>query len=68
MQKYEGKALAIVVFESLMAIFYCLAGLSMIFWQKMELFIASPKVRLIVGVVLLLYGAFRVYRAIKKLF
>lgn len=68
MKKYAGKALAIVVFESAMALFYLIAGLGLLFWQRAELLIQHTVVRNVIGVLFLLYGIFRVYRAIKKLF
>ncbi len=66
MQKYEGKALAILVFESAMAVFYVVAGAGLLFWQKAEVIIQHPVARIAIGAILLLYGIFRVYRAIKK--
>ncbi len=67
MQKYEGKALAIMIFESAMAVFYLLAGIGLLFWQKAETIIQNQPIRIVIGIFLLLYGIFRVYRAIKKL-
>lgn len=67
MQKYEGKALAIMIFESAMAVFYLLAGVGLLFWHKAETIIQNQPIRIVIAVLFLLYGIFRVYRAIKKL-
>lgn len=68
MQKYDGKALALVIFESVMAVFYLVAGVSLLVWEKAEVLIQFKTIRIVVGVVILLYGIFRVYRAIRKIF
>lgn len=68
MQKYEGKELAIVIFESAMAVFYVLAGIGLILWKRADTVIQSPALRIAIAVILLIYSIFRVYRAIKKIF
>ena len=68
MQKYDGKDLALVIFESIMAVFYLVAGVSLLVWERAEVLIQFKTIRIIVGVVILLYGIFRVYRAIRKIF
>ncbi|MDO4725695.1 MAG: hypothetical protein Q4A56_00540 [Porphyromonadaceae bacterium] len=67
MQKYKGKALAIMIFESAMAVFYLLAGVGLLLWHKAETIIQNQPIRIVIAVLFLLYGIFRVYRAIKKL-
>ncbi|EFI16399.1 conserved hypothetical protein [Bacteroidetes oral taxon 274 str. F0058] len=68
MQKYKGRELALLVFESAMAVFYVLAGIGLLMWKRADTVIQSSAIRIAVAVILLLYGIFRVYRAIKKLF
>ena len=68
MQKYKGRELALLVFESAMAVFYVLAGIGLLMWKRADTVIQSSAIRIAVSVILLLYGIFRVYRAIKKLF
>ena len=68
MQKYKGRELALLVFESAMAIFYVLAGVGLLMWKRADTVIQSSAIRIAVAVVLLLYGIFRIYRAIRKLF
>lgn len=68
MQKYKGRELALLVFESVMAVFYVLAGIGLLMWKRADTVIQSSAIRIAVAVILLLYGIFRVYRAIKKLF
>ena len=68
MQQYKGRELALLVFESAMAVFYVLAGIGLLMWKRADTVIQSSAIRIAVAVILLLYGIFRVYRAIKKLF
>ena len=68
MQKYKGRELALLEFESVMAVFYVLAGIGLLMWKRADTVIQSSAIRIAVAVILLLYGIFRVYRAIKKLF
>lgn len=68
MQKYKGRELALLVFESAMAVFYVLAGIGLLMWKRADTVIQSSAIRIAVAVILLLYSIFRVYRAIKKLF
>ena len=68
MQKYKGRELALLVFESAMAVFYVLAGIGLLMWKRADTVIQSSAIRIAVAVILLLYGIFRVYRAIRKLF
>ena len=68
MQKYKGRELALLVFESVMAVFYVLAGIGLLMWKRADTVIQSSAIRIAVAVVLLLYGIFRIYRAIRKLF
>ena len=68
MQKYKGRELALLVFESAMAVFYVLAGIGLLMWKRADTVIQSSAIRIAVAVILLLYGIFRVYSAIKKLF
>ena len=51
-----------------MAVFYVLAGIGLLMWKRADTVIQSSAIRIAVAVTLLLYGIFRVYRAIKKLF
>ena len=68
MRKYKGRELALLVFESAMAVFYVLAGIGLLMWKRADTVIQSSAIRIAVAVILLLYGIFRVYRAIRKLF
>ena len=68
MRKYKGRELALSVFESAMAVFYVLAGIGLLMWKRADTVIQSSAIRIAVAVVLLLYGIFRIYRAIRKLF
>ena len=68
MRKYKGRELASLVFESAMAVFYVLSGIGLLMWKRADTVIQSSAIRIAVAVVLLLYGIFRIYRAIRKLF
>ena len=56
--------------ELIRGIFFILFGLFAIFAEKLGMgeFRISPQMMTILGAVLLLYGAFRVYNGIRKLF
>lgn len=68
MKKFQGKALALVVFESVMAVFYFLLGLWLVLADTAVLLIENKTIRIILGVLFIVYGAFRIYRAIRKVF
>ncbi len=68
MKKFQGKALALVVFESAMAVFYFLLGLWLVLADTAVVLIENKTIRIILGVLFVLYGAFRIYRAIRKVF
>ena len=36
MQKYKGRELALLVFESAMAVFYVLAGIGLLMWKRAD--------------------------------
>jgi hypothetical protein len=56
--------------ELIRGLFFILFGLFAIFGERMGLasFSISPKAMTIVGAVLLIYGLFRIYNGIRKLF
>lgn len=68
MKKFQGKALALVIFESAMAVFYFLLGLWLAFAAGASVLIENRVLRIVIGVLFLIYGVFRIYRAIRKLF
>ncbi len=64
--KLNGYALFMMVFESVMSVFYLLLAYILIFTEWFEATISNP-FRLPLGALFALYGFYRVYRAIKKL-
>jgi hypothetical protein len=72
-KKPDGKALALFVFESAMAVLYLVFGVIFLFTSLFDVAlmkISGPdfhSIKIGLGVILGLYGIFRIYRAIKKL-
>ena len=64
--KLEGRALALFIFEAVMAVFYLLLGLWLIVTDKATVMIENPTVRMVVGILFLIYGIFRVYRSLRR--
>jgi hypothetical protein len=66
MNKFKGQQLALFVFESFMAVFYVAIGLTLLVgWLTLPI---RQIITTIIGALFLLYGLFRIYRAVKKLF
>jgi len=68
MRKYEGKEATLAIFESVMAVFYVVLGFALFFWDKAAVILPNQPIRIIIGVLFVLYGCFRIYRSIKKFF
>jgi hypothetical protein len=64
-KKYEGKELALFIFESFMAVVYLTVGIILLFTSLYQPI--SGILRMVLGVLFGTYGIFRVYRALKKL-
>jgi hypothetical protein len=73
-KKPDGRALALFIFESAMAILYLVFGMIFLFTSLFDVAlmkISGPdihSIKIALGLILGLYGIFRIYRAIKKLF
>ncbi|MDR1783255.1 MAG: hypothetical protein LBR13_03240 [Dysgonamonadaceae bacterium] len=63
--KYEGKELALFVFESLMAVVYLAVGIILLFTSLYPPI--NGVLRTVLGILFAVYGVFRVYRAVRKL-
>ena len=50
MQKYKGRELALLVFESAMAVFYVLAGIGLLMWKRADTVIQSSGIGLLMAV------------------
>ena len=61
----EKKQFVVLVFESAMALLYPILG---IFLLKVDIPQISYGFRIAFGIILILYGIFRIWRAYKKLF
>ena len=62
--KVNGQSLVSFIFEAFMAVLYCVMGYVFL---ATELFNVNEKVRMPLGILLSLYGLFRLYRVVKKL-
>jgi hypothetical protein len=69
LSKFEGRELALLIFECAMAVFYLLFACAFLFPSVFHIAFAEQleSVRVALGAVIGLYGIFRVYRAIKKI-
>ncbi len=65
-QKIGAKELFLMVFESVMAVFYLFLAYMLAFTPVFEHIMDYP-IRLGLGVILGLYGIFRIYRAVEKI-
>ena len=64
-KELNKKQLALLLFESVMALFYPVFG---IFLLTTDLFSLPVIVKIIFGMLFVLYGGYRIWRAYKKLF
>ena len=67
--KREGLQLALFVFEAAMSVFYLLFSVVFLFPSLSPIPFAPQfeGIRIVLGIILGIYGIFRVYRVIKKL-
>jgi hypothetical protein len=63
----ERIKLALLIFECVMAVFYLIIG-SVFLFTSFYLYLISGMIRIALGIIFGLYGIFRIYRAIKKLY
>jgi len=64
--KYSGQKLALFIFECVMAIAYLALGIVLLF-TPLFIYQIPGGLRIGLGVILVSYGVFRVYRAYKKI-
>lgn len=64
--KLDGRSLFALVFESVMAVLYICIAFLLLKTQVLDAIIAE-NFRLPLGLILALYGLFRIYRAIKRI-
>ena len=64
---FQGRNLAVYVFESVMAFFYLAVAYILLFTERFADSIVK-EIRLPLGILLGVYGLFRVYRAIRRFF
>lgn len=73
LKKTDAQSIALFIFESAMAVLYLVFGLIFLFTSLFDAAIAKISgpdiysIKIALGVILGLYGIFRIYRAIKKL-
>ena len=60
----DKKELAVLISESVMALFYPILGVLLL---KMDIPQISSGFKIAFGIILILYGIFRIYRAYKKI-
>jgi len=68
--KWEGRELALLAFEAVMAVFYLIFAVVFLFPSLFPFQISTQfeGIRVVLGVILGVYGVFRIYRVIRKLF
>ncbi len=66
MQKNNGQNISLYIFECTMSVFYLLMSYILIFTIYFNDIIPGKNTRMILGIVLGIYGIFRVYRAVRK--
>ena len=64
-ENLDKKQLALLIFESLMSLFYPAFGIAMI---AVNFFQLNTYVNIGLGVLFCLYGVYRIYRSYKRLF
>ncbi len=64
---FQGKNAALQVFEGVMAFFYLAFAYVLLFTERFSDSIVS-EIRLPLGILLGVYGLFRIYRAVKRFF
>ena len=65
--RYGGQKFALFIFECFMAVMYVLASYVFLFTHFFDNSILPKGIRIGLGIVLGLYGFFRIYRAYKKI-
>jgi len=67
--KWSGQQLALFVFEAAMAVLYLVFSVVCLFPSLLHLRFAPQfeGIRIVLGIILGVYGIFRIYRVIKKL-
>jgi hypothetical protein len=65
----KGQQLALLIFEAVMAVFYLAFAALFLFPSQFHVQFAPQleSIRVVLGIVLGIYGIFRIYRVIKKL-
>ncbi|MDR3219214.1 MAG: hypothetical protein LBU22_09630 [Dysgonamonadaceae bacterium] len=69
--KFSGQELAMLIFDAVMAILYFVIGLILLFAPLFHSVFKSAHIndglRMMLGIILGLYGMFRIYRSIRRL-
>lgn len=65
-RRFQGRNLALYVFESIMAVFYLVVAYIILCTERFDSI--GKEIRLPLGILLGVYGLFRVYRAIRRFF
>jgi ABC-type nickel/cobalt efflux system permease component RcnA len=66
--KFEGQKLGLLIFEGIMAVLYLIFAVVFLFPSLFHLRLAvQDGLRIALGIILSLYGIFRIYRTIKKM-
>jgi hypothetical protein len=67
--KWGGQKLALFVFEAAMSVLYLVFAVIFLFPSLLHLAFAPQleSIRVVLGIILGIYGIFRIYRVIKKL-
>jgi hypothetical protein len=65
----KGQKLALFIFEAAMSVFYLVFAVLFLFPSQFHIQFAPQleSIRVVLGIVLGIYGIFRIYRVIKKL-
>jgi hypothetical protein len=64
--KLKGRKLVFLIFECMMALLYLTFGVIFLF-TSLYVYMIDGSIRIALGVILGLYGIFRIYRVIKRL-
>jgi hypothetical protein len=69
LKKLDGQTLVKLGFETLMAIFYLIFAGLFLFpgWFHIQMANQIEGIRIALGIILAIYGIFRIYRVIKKI-
>jgi len=67
MRRYNGQKLGLFIFESVMAVVYIVLSIILLFTSYFSNSVITGWLRIFLGIVMGLYGLFRVYRAYVKI-